>query len=55
MQRSLKYRGDKIWNEIPAEVRISGYATFKKALSNFYQQNKHDLIMMLFHGQRNKF
>ena len=30
MQRSLQYRGVNIWNEIPVEVRISGYAIFKK-------------------------
>ena len=37
MQRSLKYRGVKIWNEIPVEVRISGYAILSNIVY-FYQQ-----------------
>ena len=39
MQRSLKYRGVKISNEIPVEVRISGYVTFEKTMFNFYQKS----------------
>ena len=38
MQRSFKYKDVKISNEIPVEVRISGYATFTKLLLNFYPQ-----------------
>ena len=38
MQRALNYSGVKFGIEIPVEVRISDYATFKKILSNFYFQ-----------------